>query len=178
MPEEFDFCRPYLEPGEYILWKGRPERGFAVTPGEKWDMRIGLSWCGGAVLWMAVAFFNRASGHQLLYGLIFFCLGLFWLMGQPLWALWARRRTAYVITNKRIFRRRGQRVDMLEGSAMPSTHLVIHKNGNGTIQFGRQMEYRYDTFGRRRMYINRHLFALENLARAEQVQQILTQVER
>ena len=127
---------------------------------------------------MALAVFKGMPKHYLLYSLVFFLLGLFWLVGQPLWALWLRRRTAYVITNKRILRRRGQRVDMLEGSRMPSTHLVIHKNGNGTLQFGRQMEYRYDTFGRRRMYINRHLFALENLANAQQVQQILAQVER
>ena len=27
--EHYDFCKPYIMDGEYILWEGAPEKGFA-----------------------------------------------------------------------------------------------------------------------------------------------------
>ena len=178
MPEEFEFCRPYLGNGEYILWKGKPEPGFSLTPGEKGEMLMGLLFCGVGPLWLVLPAEEVSFLYRLLFASLFLGVGLFTLIVRPLWTLWIRRHTAYVITNKKILRRQGKKVDMLEGRSMPTARWALHKNGNGTVQFGSQSFKAYDTFGRGRTYVNRNLFTLHNLADVRGAQQALQNIER
>ena len=44
--DPYDFCRPYLLEDEYILWKGRPERGNIFRQGDWMVVIFAVMWLG------------------------------------------------------------------------------------------------------------------------------------
>lgn len=140
--EDFSFCKPHLVDGEYVVWKGKPEKGNLLSASDLYLIPFSLLWCAFAIFWEVTAINSGAPFFFTLFGLVFVCVGLYIVFGRFLWSAYIRKRTAYVITNKKIIRLQGNKVDMLHGSSLPPMQVVIHKNGNGTISF-RQENYYY-----------------------------------
>ena len=177
MQDDFNFCRPHLVNGEYILWQGKPEKGNVITSADIFLIPFSLLWCGFAFFWEIMVIANGAPFFFALFGLPFICIGLYLVVGRFFWTAYIRKRTAYVITNKKIIRLRGQKIDILDGKTLPSIQVVVYKNGNGTIQFGQEPFY----YGRRyrRGFSNSEMgvFSLENIANVVQVQEIIGNME-
>ena len=130
-----------------------------------------ILWCGFAVFWFVSALASGAPITFCLFGLPFVAVGLYLVFGRFIHTSYMRKRTAYVITNKKIIRRRGSKLDMLHLNNLPSMTLTVNKNGNGTIRFGQ--EYSYYRSGHR--YANASsLFTLENIPNPVQVQDIIS----
>ena len=49
--EGYEFCRNYMTDGEYILWKGRPEKGNLFTGQEVVMLPFSLLWLAFSVYW-------------------------------------------------------------------------------------------------------------------------------
>ena len=49
--DPYDFCRPYLLEDEYILWKGRPERGNIFRQGDWMVVIFAVMWLGFSLFW-------------------------------------------------------------------------------------------------------------------------------
>lgn len=77
-----------------------------------------------------------------IFGLPFIAVGLYLLVGKFFYTAYMRKRTAYVITNKKIIRLRGKKIEMLDGKSLPVTHVEARLDGSGTIQFGEAIHYR------------------------------------
>lgn len=167
MTDDYSFARPYLAPGETILWRGKPERGHLLGPQDVFLIPFSIFWCGFALFWFISAL---QVGAFALFGIPFVCVGIYITVGRFFHTAWLRRNTAYVITTQKIIRRRGKRIDMLDAKTMPSVHVTARMDGTGTIRFGHAVYYRS-----RRGYssYDQHQFTLDNIPDVARVQQIL-----
>lgn len=125
-----------LDPGEDILWQGRPDPGFAVPPGGLIKALFGAVFTGASVVWMMMA--AHAPGPFWMVGLIFFFAGL-GIIGDALVMPTIRRRnTWYTLTGSRAFiaRRlllRGRRLDSYPIG--PDTKLTLVDGALGSVHF-------------------------------------------
>ncbi len=167
---EYDFCKNYMVGDEYILWKGKPERGNLFSSQDIFLIPFSIFWCGFAVFWFVSAIFTGAPIFFCLFGLPFVAVGLYLVFGRFFHTSYLRKRTVYVVTNKKIIRQKGKKVDMLSIENLPPMTLIAHKNGNGTIHFGQEYSY-YN--GGHRYSSSASLFSLDNIPNAVQVQEII-----
>ena len=168
---EFDFAKHLLVPGENILWKGKPEKGGIFTKQDVIMIPFSIFWCGFAFFWF---FGALEAGIFALFGVPFVLIGLYLVAGRFFVTAYLRKNTAYVITNKKIIRKKGKRVDMIEIASLPPMHTELHKDGCGTITFGEPVySYRY---GRSRGYVE-PAFSLENIANVIQIQALISSIE-
>ena len=176
MTDDFSFARPYLSADESILWRGKPQKGHLLRGADVFMIPFSILWCGFAIFWFVTALINAPLPFAL-FGIPFVCVGLYLTAGRFIHISWLRKHTAYVITNQKIIRRRGNKIDMLDTKTMPDIYVTARADGTGTIHFGRSVYYR-----RGRAYYstsdatwgpNDHLFNLDNIADVARVQQIL-----
>lgn len=174
--DEYYFARSYLAPGESILWKGKPGKGHLLTPWDAYMIPFSIFWCGFAIFWEVGVLTSGAPFFFGIWGIPFILIGLYLVCGRFFHTAWLRKRTAYVITNKKIIRKRGKRVDMLGAGNLPSTHITTFADGNGNIRFGE-----YITYYRRTSFDgfqNNAPFTLENIQDVVRVHQIISTMER
>lgn len=171
---DYSFCRGQMVPGEYVLWTGKPEKGNIFTAQNLTYFFFGIPWTGFAIFWTTMAM--QGSPLFALFGLPFIAVGLYMLFGNFIYTAYMRKHTAYVITNKKIYRRMGRKTDNLAAAVMPTYETVIHRNGNGTIRF----PLVHDPY-QRGVRINGRpaprYFTLENIAEIDQVQQAIARME-
>ena len=172
MNDEFAFARPYLAPGETILWRGKPEKGHLLGPQDVFMIPFSILWCGFAIFWFVTALINAPLPFAL-FGVPFVCVGLYISIGRFFHIAYVRKNTAYVITNHKIIRRRGNKIDMLDAKTMPAIHITAHTDGTGTIQFGQPTYYHRRGYGYNGWSPNGGIFSMENIPDVARVQQIL-----
>ncbi|WP_204115666.1 aspartate carbamoyltransferase catalytic subunit [Shimia biformata] len=90
-----------LDPGETILWQGRPEPGISCGAGNIMTSAFGLVFAGFALFWMIMA--SRAGGFFWMFGLIHFSVGIGLAFGPFLFGAYRRRHTWYTLTDRRGF---------------------------------------------------------------------------
>lgn len=90
-----------LDPGERILWQGRPDPGFALSPGAVFIIPFALVFTGFSVFWMGMA--AQAGGYFWTFGLIFFGVGIGMLVNAVVGPTFTRRRTWYSLSDRRAF---------------------------------------------------------------------------
>lgn len=173
--EDYSFSRPYIVPGESILWKGKPGKGHLFTAQDIFLIPFSILWFGFAIFWEYSAISEGAPFFFCLFGVPFLCVGLYITVGRFFWTAYIRKHTAYVITNKKIIRKRGRRIDLMDGKTLPPIHIHAFQDGNGTIQFGQIWYRNYDRSGWNR---NDGMFSMENIPNVARVHQILTTMDR
>ena len=175
--DEYSFARPYITPGETILWHGKPGRGHLLTGQDIFMIPFSILWCGFAFFWEGTVLTVDAPIMFKLWGIPFVCVGLYMVFGRFLWTAFMRKRTSYVITNRRIIRARGNKIDMLDGKSLPPMHTTAFRDGSGTISFGQTYTYAART-SYHRSYQNPAFFTLENIPDVARVQQYIDRMER
>ncbi|MGP6087236.1 aspartate carbamoyltransferase catalytic subunit [Antarctobacter jejuensis] len=90
-----------LDPGERILWQGRPGAAVRIGTGDIILMVFGIFFAGFALFWMVTA--SQAGGIFWLFGLIHFCVGLGIILWPVLGRPYLRRHTWYTLTDRRAF---------------------------------------------------------------------------
>ncbi len=94
-----DAWESILDENEEILWQGRPDPAFHVDWGKGIEMVFGLFFMGFSVFWMVGA--SQAGGVFWLFGLPFFLVGFFQVIGRHFWKTYLRRNSWYTLTNER-----------------------------------------------------------------------------
>lgn len=168
--ENYGFANAYLSNGEYILWKGKPEKGNLIVPRDIFTLLFGLFWLSFSVFWEYNAVKGGAPIFFALFGLPFIGIGIYMVIGRFLQAAYLRNKTFYVITNKKIIIKRGKKLTMHDGENLPPMQTEIYKNGNGTIFFG---DISHTRNGNYNAY-----FVLENLSNITQVQTAISNMEK
>ncbi len=168
--DNYQFCRPYLLPNESILWKGRPEKGNIITKREFIMIPFSVMICGFSLFWESMAL-KSGQIFPVIWGLPFVAIGLYMLFGRHIQAAYLRDKTFYVVTNKKMIIKKGNKINLYNGCDLPPMEVEIHKNGNGTILFYEEV---YSRRGRRHStYI-----ALENLKDVALAQNAVSSMER
>lgn len=178
--DDYSFCRVHMGADEHILWKGKPAVRPLLSKGDVFMIPFSIIWCGFALFWEIGVLNSSAPSFFPILGIPFVCAGLYFVFGRFIYTAYLRKRTRYVITNKKIIRLRGKRVDFLAASTMPPAHCVANADGSGTIRFMAANSYyrgRYhSTFHGTGM--DQGVFSLENIPNLVQVQQAIDNMDK
>lgn len=159
---------------EYPLWQGKPEKGHIFSASDLFLIPFGLFFLGFALFWTWMA--SSAGGFFGLFGIPFILVGFFLSFGRFFSTAFLRKKSSYIITNKRILCKRGNRINIVDRKNMPPITVNIHKNGCGTITIGTPYYYnRTRGYGYERGYDSSQTIVLENIADVHEVQKILTE---
>lgn len=169
--DNYDFCKPYIMDGEYILWEGAPEKGLNLTSRDVVLLPFSLVWLGFSLFWEFLAVTTSGSFFMMVWGLPFVAVGIYLLFGRFLQTLFLRDKTFYIITNKKLIIRSGNKIKLYRAQDLPPMDIQFHKNGNGTILF---YQMGYGVNGRR----YGSYFALENIADVAGAQSAISRMEQ
>jgi len=170
------WCKPYLSQDEYILWSGKPEKGRLLSPSDAFLIPFSIFWCGFAIFWESSVVISDAPMIFRLWGIPFVIVGLYMVFGRFVVKAYIRKRTAYVITNRKLIRMQSKKIDMLDGNAKSPMQISVKRDGSGSI-----------TFGAGSGFVNRNNnywspygagFALENIPDVNRVQHIIQTMDR
>lgn len=126
----------YLEPGEQLLWAGRPATGIKLRSSDILMIPFSLLWCGFAIFWEYLAIQGNSPIFFRLWGIPFVAIGLYIVAGRFFHDAWRRRKTLYALTDRRALIVSGllsQTVSSIFLSNLTDVTLSERANGEGTI---------------------------------------------
>lgn len=135
-----DLFQGRLLPGERISWAGRPGQGLQFTARDIFLIPFSLAWCGFAIFWTVMATGAGGPSFFTLWGMMFVCIGLYFVAGRFVTDAWIRRGLRYAVTDRRILIARAApfgKFTALNLNQLPDIDLAERGNGRGTIRFGR-----------------------------------------
>jgi len=88
-----------LDPGETIIWQGRPDGAITLKPRNIMTLIFGIVFAGFALFWMTMA--AQAGGGFWMFGLLHFSVGLGIIFAALFWGAYQRRHSWYTLTNTR-----------------------------------------------------------------------------
>lgn len=90
-----------LDDDEHVIWQGRPDAAFVLTPAMIGTGVFALFFAGFALFWMIGA--SLAGGFFWTFGLLHFGVGVGLLLAALAGPSFVRKRTFYTLTNRRAF---------------------------------------------------------------------------
>jgi len=130
--------KSHLMADERILWTGRPGQGLILTSQDMFLIPFSLLWCGFAVFWTFGATGEAVPLFFTLWGMMFVCVGLYFVAGRFIVDAWVRRGMRYALTNRRILISRPapfNKFTALNLAQLPAVDLDPRSRGRGTIRF-------------------------------------------
>lgn len=93
---------PRLTKGEVIRWQGSPDPSVHFTRADSFLLPFSIVWLGFAVFW-TVSVGNSPTAPRLmwLFGLLFVVMGVFFVVGRCFVKSARKRRTRYLLTDRR-----------------------------------------------------------------------------
>lgn len=131
--------RAELEPGEHLLWAGRPASGVRFTRAEVLLVPFGLLWGGLAFFWEYSVLRDDAHVIMALFGMPFVVMGIYVIAGRFLVDAYRRARTAYALTDQRVLIISDawrHTVDSFALSSLSQIKLSLKCGRRGTISLG------------------------------------------
>ena len=136
--------RPHLDPGEQLLWSGRPRQGIVMQAADAYMIPFALIWTAGVTLWTLMALgsvLTSKGGDPIVYlflavGLWMTLSGLYMLIGRYFADAYMRARTVYGLTNRRaliLSRTLGAKVTSVGLDSLQNRKLEELSSGRGTI---------------------------------------------
>lgn len=144
-----DAFRPYLQPGERVVWTGRPAQGVRLAAYDALLIPFSIVWCGFAIVWEAMAVFGTFAGSSAgpealaatlpiaLFGVPFVLIGLYFVFGRFFADAWVRARILYVLTDRRALVLRcifGDRLSAVSLAHSPGLSLSL-RGTRGDVDF-------------------------------------------
>lgn len=131
------FYRNYLEEGESILWHGSPEKkGLFMSKYDLWFLYFAIGWTVFTAPLLVFPFINNEwNPFFVAFCIIFPAVGVLMTVSHIRKSLRNRNSTEYAITNKRIFRRVGIRIEVFYPKFNYICQVEHHKNGTMTLKF-------------------------------------------
>jgi hypothetical protein len=136
-----------LDPGERLLWAGRPKQGTVFRGSDVFMIPFSLLWGGFAIVWeiMALSIPHKEVGPQSvifpLFGIPFVLIGLYMIFGRFIYDSRKRAHTYYGLSNQRaiiISGLFGRAVKSLNLRSLSDVSLSEKSDRSGTITFGQE----------------------------------------
>ena len=124
--EELEACREHLE-GEEILWMGRPA---ARVDDGKEGIIAAVIFVGAVILTLT---FRTTEAY--ITGGAFILFAFLFCGGTEISEDALREHTFYIITNRKILRKQGEKIDFVYTTHHHELEVSVDKNGLGTIKF-------------------------------------------
>lgn len=131
----------YLQPGERVLWAGRPDPRVGLGGSEVVVIFFGILFAGSAVLWeIGAGLLGGAPWYFLLFGLVFIAVGGYMVIGWPVRVRYVRAHTRYVITDRRAIALTPRAV---AGCPLRDQPVIVHRSrsGRATADIGTPMPH-------------------------------------
>lgn len=133
--------RPYLLPGERLVWTGQPMTGLRFTAYDVFLIPFSLVWTGIVALASGASLVGSMRGETMfpLSVVPFFMLavGLYFVAGRFFVDAWVRGRTAYGLTDRRAVVLRRAFGDKLMAQRLNGEVRISRQRGaRGTLSFG------------------------------------------
>ena len=144
--EDYSWLNSWLSPGEQILWRGKPEKYSLFEKNDILLIPFSIFWCGFAIYWEYTAFAKQTPLLFRLWGIPFVCVGLYFVIGRFSFRSYLLRHSAYAITDRKIIRKFGKKVEMLQSNSLPPMQVEQKEDGSGTIRFPVQKGYWRNSF--------------------------------
>ncbi|HEY1629715.1 MAG TPA: hypothetical protein VGF56_00265 [Rhizomicrobium sp.] len=138
-----------LDPGERLLWSGRPQQGVVLRNPDAILIPLSLVWLGLAVAWEILVFvgdpdvpdeFDLWDIGFVFWGIPFVLVGLYFAFGRFVTDARLRANTIYGLTDHRILvlheEKHRRQLRTLALNTLGALHLSERKDGRGTISFG------------------------------------------
>jgi hypothetical protein len=135
--------QPYLQPGEKILWTGKPDPSRLIGRGDAFMIPFSLMWGGFAVVWEAGVIGFGAPFFFMLWGIPFVVVGQYFIWGRFVYKRWDRRRTVYGLTSQRVLILRGKSLQSVFLNDLPNINQTARIDGSGSLEFGDPGPYGY-----------------------------------
>lgn len=129
----------YLQPGEQVLWTGRPDPRVELGGSEVVVVSSGIAFIGIAVIWeIGAGLLGGAPWYFLLFGLMFIAVGVYMAIGWPVRVRYVRAHTRYVVTDRRAIALTPRAVTDCPLRDQP---VVVHRgrSGRATVDIGSPM---------------------------------------
>ena len=129
----------YLQPGEKLLWTGKPYHGLIFRKPDIFLVPFSMLWISGIVSWEISVFNSDASFFFLLFGVPPILFGLYLMIGRFIYDSKKRTKTVYGLTNERALILSGlftQSLRSINLKAAQEVWLKLKSDGRGTIMFG------------------------------------------
>ncbi len=138
--------RSVLDPGENLLWAGRPRQGVTFYGTDLIVVPFSLLWLGFMIGVLVLLVTSEAEIHGsaiAIYSILgfFIVIGLQFVFGRFWLDVLRRRNTTYGITNNRVIIQSGlfrRRLKSLNLRTLSDITLREKRNGSGTIALGPQ----------------------------------------
>ncbi len=171
---EYCFCRGQMGADEYVLWSGRPEKkGSFLSSSDKGSLVFSIIWL---VLSLGFGYMGLMAMNDEWFMMIvpffFPAVGIGLVASHFVKIHRLKNNTEYVITNKKIYRRSGKKVDTFSASVTTNYQTEYHKCGTATIRFPMAIDPRLARVRSNGREIPQY-FALVNIGEVERVQQAL-----
>ncbi|MBV9930391.1 MAG: PH domain-containing protein [Alphaproteobacteria bacterium] len=130
--------RPYLLPGERLLWTGVPAQGVRFSRQDIVLIPFSLFWAGFALFWNVSVWRAGAPLDFTLFGLPFLAAGLYITVGRFAVDALLRRRLVYAVTSRRVLMLRRPPLASLKSfeiGYLPVLEFDEQRGGRGTIRF-------------------------------------------
>ncbi|MFN2527030.1 MAG: hypothetical protein ABR505_12345 [Actinomycetota bacterium] len=132
---------------ERILWGGQPDPDRHFSAADVFLIPFSIMWGGFALFWEAgvLGLWGDSNGEEapfffVLWGIPFVFIGLYMMFGRFIYKARKKRRTFYVVTDRRVLSLvRSQRGDKIQAAfieTIPSVNKRIRTDGSGSITFG------------------------------------------
>lgn len=142
----------YLDPGEKLVWSGRPKQGLRLQAGDVFVIPFSLMWGGFAFFWEAsvlgltpltihthVAMHGGAPLLMAIWGIPFCLVGLYMIFGRFFFDAYARCKTWYGVTDRRAIVLKSAfstNITSFDYNNLTNLNLVERKDNSGDILFG------------------------------------------
>lgn len=144
-----------LLPSERLLWSGAPDPAAHFTRSDLFLVPFSIFWAGFVVFWEAGAVTQGAPLFFVLWAVPFVLIGLHMLVGRFFYKSFAKRRTVYAITDRRVLvLGPGARTDELPTTGSALAMSVSHFAGRLSVRFGAPAPSPFGMLASSEMYVN------------------------
>ncbi len=138
LENDYSWLRPYMDYDETILWRGRPEHCVLFGKEDAYLIPFSLLWTALCAYYSRHLFSGDVPPHVKPVLVVFFLVAIYFLLGRFVVKAIRQKRSLYVVTTKKVFRRQGRKVEFLRKRAIGPMIVTRHRDGTGTIVFRRE----------------------------------------
>lgn len=141
MDFEFDesYIRRQLKQDEFIIWRGKPDKGVPLNFVDILLSVFGLIILGFAVaLWKTNFILEFSDMIYLGLAILVTLIGSYFLFIRYFVEMWKRSKIYYVLTNQRLFITLGSRVHVVANHNVKNADIKYHRNDHVSVYFDGQ----------------------------------------